>query len=190
MKSRNILITIGRVLTNSDNTPEFFALLASDINIGLDYTIIGNVLDMKKTYSGALPWVESNKRYIYKIQMATEAIGDTTGTHLIPYNIKLPNFLADQVVQRLVSQFSKEDIENKLTMEEVKSNFENGSFKFYIDTEKTEKSQKHTGITKEILKIFAFVIRDYDFNDFDTVEIHNLVSEEKVTYGRMALDEL
>ncbi len=189
-KLRNILITVSRVLINSDNTPEFFALLASDINIGLDYTIIGNILDMKKSYSGSLPWIEANKRYVYKMQLAAEAIGDTTGTHLVAYNIKLPNFLADQIAQRLVSQFNKDDTKNNLTMEQVKSNFEDGSFKFHIDTEKTEKPQEYIDITKEVLKIFTFVIQNYNFDDFETVEIHDLNSGKKINYGRLTLDKL
>jgi len=189
-KLRNILITVSRVLINSDNTPEFFALLASDINIGLDYTIIGNILDMKKSYSGSLPWIEANKRYVYKMQLTAEAIGDTTGTHLLAYNIKLPNFLADQVAQRLVSQFNKDDTRNNLTMEQVKSNFEDSSFKFHIDIKEIEGLQGHIDITKEVLKIFTFVIRNYDFSDFDTVEIHNLNSGEKIIYGRLALGKL
>ena len=38
-KIRNIITTIGRVLISSDNTPQFFAFLASDIKLGIDYTI-------------------------------------------------------------------------------------------------------------------------------------------------------
>ena len=49
-KLRNILSTVGRVVLSSNKAPEFFALWASDINIGLDYIIIGNVLDIKKSY--------------------------------------------------------------------------------------------------------------------------------------------
>lgn len=73
-KLRNILTTIGRVLISSDYTPEFFALLASDINIGIDYIVIGNVLDIKKSYAGFLPWTEANRRYVIKLKLDPKAI--------------------------------------------------------------------------------------------------------------------
>ena len=65
-KLRNILTTTGRVLISADKAPSFYALVASDVNIGIDYIIIGNVVDIKKSYSGFIPWMEANRRYLVK----------------------------------------------------------------------------------------------------------------------------
>ncbi|MFA5096597.1 MAG: hypothetical protein WC478_04570, partial [Candidatus Omnitrophota bacterium] len=95
-KMRNIIGTIGRVLISSDNTPDFFVFLASDIVLGIDYTMIGSVLDIKKSYADFIPWTEANRRFVNRFKAVPEAIGDTTGFHFIPYNIKMEDFLAEQ----------------------------------------------------------------------------------------------
>jgi len=186
-KSRNILSTVGRVLISSDNTPEFFVLLISDITEGLDYTIIASVLDLKKSYAGFLPWIEANKRYVFRFENAQEAIGDKTGKHLKAYDIALTDFLAEQIAQRIGLRFEEDDLIDSFKVQSVNYVFANKSFKFYIDIKKIKEAEKEIDITIEALKIAAFVIKDYDFNDFLDVEIYDLNSGKKLNYGRLTL---
>ncbi|MBL7130447.1 MAG: hypothetical protein ISS45_03445 [Candidatus Omnitrophica bacterium] len=189
-KLRNILNTIGRVLISSDSTPEFFALLASDINLGLDYTVIGNVLDMKKSHAGFIPWTEVNKRYVIRFESVQEAIGDKTGRHFKPYDIRLEEFLPEQIAQRIELHFRQNYPLDIIQIESVQPIFQNKSFKFYLNIKKGAKSEEEIDIIEEALKIFVFVIQNYNFDDFESVEIHDLNSGKKIDYGRLTLDKL
>ncbi len=201
-KLRNILTSIGRVLISSDNTPEFFALVASDINIGLDYTIIGNVLDIKKGYAGFTPWTESNKRYVLKFYANPDAIKDLTGQHLKAYDITLPDFLADQITQRINIYFQNEThkkyfkiekIEGKfdssnLTFEKSSGNFNKGNFIFNYSINQISKPAQEINITKEILKIIAYCFKTYEFKDFSNVGLNDLSNtKNNVTLNREAI---
>lgn len=173
-KLRNILTTIGRVLISSDNTPEFFALVASDIKIGLDYMLIGNVLDIKKTYAGFTPWTESNKRYVLKFSANPEAIGDSTGKHLKIYDITLPDFLANQIAQRINIYFQDEAHKKYFKIEKISNKTAEGSFIFDYSINQISKPAQEINITNEILKIIAYCFKTYEFKDFTAVELNDL----------------
>lgn len=179
-KLRNILTTIGRVLISSDNTPEFFALTASDINLGLDYTIIGNVLDIKKSYAGFIPWTETNRRYVIGFRIAPEAIGDSSGTHLQVYEINLVDFLAEQIAQRIGAQFQGEERKKYFKVEKSKGSFRNDTFIFEYSIEQILKPPKEIDIKKEILNTITYCIKTYEFKDFTMVEINDLIRQDKL----------
>lgn len=188
-KLRNILTTIGRVLISSDNTPEFFALLASDTNIGLDYTVIGCVLDVKKSYAGFIPWPEANRRYVIKFEIAPQAIGDTDGTHLNTYDIRLPDFLAAQISQRIGFQFQEENLKKYFKVEKSEGRFIDDMFVFEYSIRQISKPDKEIDIKKEILKTIAYCIKAYEFKDFLLVEVINSATGEKSTFSRAALKD-
>jgi len=179
-KLRNILSTIGRVIISSDNAPEFFALLASDINLGLDYTIIGNVLDIKKSYAGFIPWTEANRRYVIKFKIAPTAIKDTGAEHLDAYDIKLQDFLAEQIAQRIAVQFQKEDLKKYFKIDLFNGKFKNDRFIFEYSISEVLKPDKKINIIKEMLSVISYCIKIYEFKDFSYVEIRNLLSEDKL----------
>lgn len=186
-KLRNILITIGRVVTNSDRTPEFFALLASDINLGLDYTVIGNVLDIKKSYAEFIPSTEANRRYVIRFKAAPEAIGDTTGTHLEAYDIRFPDFLAEQIAQRIGAQFQEEGRKKYFKVEESKGRFANETFIFEYSIEEILRPPKGIDIRKEILDIITYCIKTYEFKEFSALELINLATQDKLVLNNAAI---
>lgn len=178
-KLRNILTTIGRVVTSSDKAPEFFALVASDINIGLDYIFIGNVLDIKKSYAGFIPWTEANRRFVVKLKITPQAIGDATGTHLEAYDIKLPDFLAEQIAQRISAQFQDEVLKKYFKVRDSRGRFINDKFVFEYSIEQILKPDKEIDINKEILNTITYCIKTYEFKDFAVVEIIDMLTQGK-----------
>jgi len=183
-KLRNILNTMGRVLISSDKAPEFFALLASDINLGLDYTIIGNTLDMKKSYAGFIPWTEANRRYVLELKAAPQAIGDTTAKHLQAYDIRLADFLAEQIAQRIVVQFQEEGLKKYFKVNKSEGRFNNGTFIFEYSIEQIANFEKKIKILKEILNTVAYCLKTYEFHDFSSVEIKDLLSGDKLILNK------
>ena len=183
-KLRNILTTMGRVLVSSDRTPEFFALLASDINLGLDYTIIGNVMDIKKSYAGFIPWPEVNRRYVMKFEVDPEAIQDTTGKHLKAYDIRLEDFLAEQIAQRITVQFQEESLKKYFKLEKSQGRFSNDRFIFEYLIKEILKPVKKINTLQEILDVISYCIRTYEFDKFAFVEIKDLLSGDKLILNK------
>lgn len=183
-KSRNILITIGRVLISSDNTPQFFALLISDINLGIDYTISGNILDIKKSYAGFIPEEEANRRYVVKFLSSPESIGDKTGFHFIPYDITMSGFLKEQISQRIAARFQNEEMKNYFKVEKSEGEFKDGIFSFEYSIEEIAKPKIKIKIRNEILKIIAYCLKTYEFSNFSGISIKDLRTEEKLNFTK------
>lgn len=179
-KLRNISNTIGRVLVNSDKTPEFFVLLASDINIGIDYMVVANVLDIKKSYADFLPWTELNRRYVFKFGMVPQAVGDDSGEHFQPYDIKLPFFLAEQISQRIANRFQEEDLRKYFEIQKSTGVFDNNTFVFEYLIKKVSEPKEKIKPIKEILNIITYCIKTYEFKDFSGVQITDLITGDKL----------
>lgn len=186
-KLRNILTAIGRVLISCDNTPEFYALVASDINIGLDYTIIGNVLDLKKTYAGFTPWTEANKRYVIKFTTNSEAVKDLAGLHLKAYDITLPDFLANQIAQRINAYFQDAERKKYFKVEKSDGEFNNNNFIFNYSINQISSPPQRIDIVKEILKIISYCLKTYEFRAFSSVEINGASGQDKFTLSKEAI---
>ncbi|MCM8799171.1 MAG: hypothetical protein NC900_00355 [Candidatus Omnitrophica bacterium] len=187
-KLRNILITIGRVFLSADKPPEFYCLLASDINIGIDYTLVGNTLDIKKSYAGFIPWPESNRRYVIRIELNPEAIADETGSHLKPYDIKLEEFLAQQIAQRIGMRFQEEELKKYFQVERVSGNFSDDSFIFEYAIKKMKESKFK--IEDEIIKIINYVLNSYEFDRYLMVEIKDMLSGSKTVLSKARIKEI
>ena len=186
-KLRNIISTIGRVLISSDNTPEFFVFTASDIKLGIDYTMIGSVLDIKKSYADFIPWTEANRRYVNRFRASPEAIGDTTGFHITPYNITLGDFLAEQIAQRIGGRFQDEELKNYFKVDKYEGKFNDGAFSFEYSVTQTTKPKKPINIENEALKIITYCLSAYDFTKFSGITITNLSTQNKIDLNKAAV---
>jgi len=186
-KLRNILSTVGRVVLSSNNTPEFFAIWASDITIGLDYILIGNVLDIKKSYAGSLPFTELNKRYVMKFNVNPEAVEDTVGRHLKLYNVRFPDFLTQQMIQRISADFQREGLKKYFKVEKIDGIFNNDAFVLEYSIKPLAKPDKTIDVMKEILNTITHCIKIYEFQDFSRLEINDLVTQEKAVFNKAAV---
>jgi hypothetical protein len=186
-KMRNIITTIGRVLISSDNTPEFFAFMASDIKLGIDYTMIGNVLDIKKTYADFIPWPEANRRFVIKFKASPEAIGDTTGVHFIPYEIKMGDFLSQQIAQRIGARFQSEELKGFFKVDKSEGKFEDGVFSFEYSISQIAKPKKEIDIKNEMLDIIAYCLKTYEFTDFSGISLTDALTLDKFELNQEAI---
>ena len=186
-KLRNILTTVGRVILSSNKAPEFFAVWSSDINIGMDYIIIGNILDLKKAYAESIPFTELNKRYLMKIDMNPEAIRDTTGQHLKFYDIRMRDFITQQIVQRVSFEFQSENLKKYFRLEKIDGIFDSDAFILEYSAIPLLKPDKPINALDEILNIAAYCIKAYDFWDFSRVEVTNLITRDKIVLNKLEI---
>jgi hypothetical protein len=173
-KARNILTSISRVLLSSDEAPEFFVLVLSDINIGLDYSLTAYITDIKKSAAGGIPWNEANKRYVIGFEQSEDAKGDVSGEHLKVYDLKLPEFLSRQIVQRVRMFFQEEPIKKYYSLKEVNAGFKDSVFIFEYSSEKKAEPKEKPDFTQTILNSIAYCFKTYDFKDFSRVKIKDL----------------
>ncbi len=181
-KARNILTSISRVLLSSDKAPEFFVLVLSDINLGLDYSLTANILDIKKAAAGGIPWNEANKRYVIGFEQAINAKGDLSGEHLKVYDLKLSEFLSRQIVQRVRMLFQEESIKKYFSLKEVNAGFRNKVFSLEYSMAKKAEQKEKPDIPRAILKSIAYCFKTYDFKDFSRVQIRDLLGGKSVVY--------
>jgi len=186
-KLRNILTTIGRVLISSDNTPEFYALQTSDIDLGIDYTMIGSALDTKKSYSGFIPWTEANRRYVIKFKLAPEAVNDKTGAHVKYYDITMAEFLTDQIAQRIGAAFQDENMRKYFEVQKSEGQFKDGTFRFIYAIKQIGNPPEPVSIRKKIIEIATYCIQTYDFKDFTAIEFVDELKDDTLLLNRGAM---
>lgn len=186
-KLRNIITTTGRVLISSDNAPQFYGLVASDINLGLDYIIIGYVLDIKKSYAGFIPWPEANRRYVIQLRNSPKAIGDRSGFHIEAADIQLPEFLAKQIAQRIGAEFQDESMKKYFQVEKSEGVFREGTFHFEYSIKRTSQPDKDIDVRRKIIDIITYCLKSYEFEDFSEVQLADLETQGKLSLNRGAI---
>ncbi|MDD5567857.1 MAG: hypothetical protein PHY88_01445 [Candidatus Omnitrophica bacterium] len=186
-KIRNIISTIGRVLISSDNTPEFFVFTASDIKLGIDYTMIGSVLDIKKSYADFIPWMEANRRYVNRFRVVSEAIGDASGLHLTPHDITMGDFLAEQIAQRIGARFQDEELKKYFKVDKSEGRLNEGVFSFEYSITRTAEPKEKIDIDNEALKIITYCLKAYEFNDFTEITLIDSNTQNKITLNKAAI---
>jgi hypothetical protein len=187
-KLRQIHSTIGRVIVSSDNVPEFYCFVASDTTeIGIDYIIIANTLDIKKSYANFIPWTEVNRRYVMKLQMNPAALGDQTGEHIEPFDIELKDFLAAQIAQRISVKLQKERFKPYFELVNIEAGLKDDIFKLAYTIKEIKPPEEKINIQKEILTIISYVLETYEFENVRSVEIEDLVNKDKWLLNRAAL---
>jgi hypothetical protein len=101
---------------------------------------------------------EYGRRSVAKEPRGDEAIiGDRTGRHLKPYDITMPEFLAEQVIYRIKFKYQQSDFPPTNDDEE------------------------------EILKVINETVAAYDFKDFNSVRLDNLNSSKTYDFNKEQL---
>jgi hypothetical protein len=191
---RNVMISIGRVLISADHAPDFFCLVISDIGErGLDYSLVANAEDIKKSYAGFLPWTEINKRYVEKLESAPQALGDTTGAHIQAFDITLKDFIAAQIAQRIENRFRQEDFKSLYNVKGVSAQFTSDTLVINANIETQEVRLINPGddnITRESQKIIAMVTRYYEFRDYEDVQINYIADGKSAVFSKAAVEAI
>lgn len=188
-KLRNILTTVSRVLLSADSAPDFFAVVAADTNNGVDYTMVGNLLDVKKTSAGFIPWTEANRRYVIKVEQIPEAKGDLIGKHLAAYEISMGDFLAAQITQRIRGMFQDSDLKQYQKVEKAEGTYKDGRFIFDYFFVEIDRPSKPIDVKKKVLDIIAYCLQSYEFERFIEVEVNDLPKQEKHIYSAQVILE-
>jgi len=115
-----------------------------------------------------------------KFKVAPEAIGDSTGEHLLTYDIKLADFLAEEIAQRIAVWFNEEGLKKYFKVEKSTGEFRDNIFSFEYVIKQISEPPKKIKTLKEILNIIAYSLKTYEFKDFSYVQIKDGDSGDKL----------
>lgn len=157
----NIWIATRRVLFSVDrskgNEPNFICVLTADITNGFEITLITNYLDLKKLSYNSMAHEEYQHRTIQDANIDPAIINDKEGLHVKYREITIPEFICKQIEHRIKLKFQKPEV------------------------------KKDADIDKEVIKIISYVIKIYNFSDFNSVEAYNLVTRNKTFLNKQAI---
>lgn len=192
-KISKVIVGASRVLLSMKPRPQFMAVVASDTKeYGLDYTIITWIPDIVKYQLELISRNEFSRRNVIRIAENPQSLGDSEGLHIVKKEVKLEDFLAEQMMQRIQAKFGAEPpFMDNFKLGKVDAAFDKDTFKVFVQIERKNLARPvDIDIQKEILKIIAYVIKAYDFKDFLLVEAGNSLTEERAVLSRLALKEI
>jgi len=189
-KINKVMIGTSRVLLSMKPRPQFLVFIASDTQeYGLDYVSISWIPDIVKYQLQLISRDEFGRRHVTKIKENLAAIADLNGDHIDKREIKLYDFLAAQIAQRINNKFTLDaKIKDCFEVKDVYGIFQEDTFEIHADIKQTKPLPQGTiNIQEEMNKIIAYVIKEYDFKDFLLVKIENPATGETTSYSRLAL---
>jgi len=189
-KIGNVVLGTNRVLLSMKPRPQFMVVVASDIKErGIDYSIKTWIPDIVKYQLQFISRDEFSQRNVIMIKENADAMSDIEGKHIDRQDIRMGDFLAEQIAQRIHTKFSLDPkYKDYFQAQDIGALFSEGTFKIYVNIKQNDATAKPPiHITKEITNIIVYVLKEYEFNDFKWVEIENSATGEQVTYNRQAL---
>lgn len=189
-KIGKVVLGTNRVLLSMKPRPQFMAVVASDIKErGIDYIIKTWIPDIVKYQLQFISRDEFSRRNVIMIKENADALSDTEGKHIDRQDIRMGDFLAEQVASRIQTKFSLDPkYKDYFQAQDIGAVFGEEVFKIYVNIKQNDAIVKPPiDIIKEITNIIIYVLKEYEFNDFTWVEIENSATGEQVTYNRQAL---
>jgi hypothetical protein len=160
-KINGVLTVLRRVLFSIDpkkaGEPKFFSVVCADIKNGIEIRQLACYLDLKKVSYGFIGVEEYQHRSIQDLNIEPRAIGDKQGLYIDYKDISMGQFIASQIQHRIKLKFNRPEVD------------------------------KNADIDKEIIKVVVYTIKAYNFKDFSTVELNNLITNNKITLNQQAV---
>lgn len=175
-KIEDAAFSIHRVLLSTDKEIDFYVLVASDIKfIGLDFVIVGYVPDIKRVRLLDISREDYFRRVLNDFEINEDALNDLGGSHVEYVDISLEKFLSEQIVQRIRKKFTEDKSLSKyFTIVSEYWDFADQDFVFDVLLEKAADNIPAKIDPEQIMvKIAAYVIRDYRFKDFKGLKLFN-----------------
>lgn len=191
-KINRVMMAAIRVVLSMKPRPQFMAVVASDIQeYGIDYTIINWIPDLVKYQLELISRDEFGRRNVVFIKENAQAISDMQGKHIEKKEIMMGDFLAEQIAQRIQTKFGVEPaFKDYFKVGKVEGVFKDNTFFINAEIEKLKNPPAgKIDLQKEMLKIIAYVAREYDFKDFLLVSVENPVMAEKTLVNRLSLKD-
>ena len=193
-KINKVMMGSSRVLLSMNPRPQFMVMVVSDIeSLGLDYAIVTWIPDIVKFQLQFISRDEFSRRSLIKIAENVNALQDKEGTHIQKGNIRIKDFLAAQIAQRIRMKFALDDnLKDYFKLGDINSMVEKDTFRVDAHIEQIKSFPQNTkaiNTEREIAKIIAYVIREYEIKDFLLAQINNTASGRQLFFTRSELKD-
>jgi hypothetical protein len=140
----NILSALARAFFDAETAPEFIVLTVADVKRGIETRSIFYLGDFRRYMSQTMPYDEYAKRHLSDTRGDPKIVGDHQGKHMEFKEITWPEFLTQQIVNRVRFKYQRSDFAPTGTIED------------------------------EILKSVDEAVEAYDFTNFEGMKLINL----------------
>lgn len=154
----NILSALSRAFFDADEAPEFIVFIVADIKRGIETKSVFYLGDFRRYMSQTMPYDEYAKRHLSDTSGDQKIVGDHSGKHLEFKDITWPEFLAQQIVNRVRFKYQRSDFAPTGTIED------------------------------EILKSVGEAVEAYDFADFEGMTLINLRERKTYEFQKRDLE--
>lgn len=160
-KINNTWKVLRRVLFSMEHSekgnPKFVYLINADIKNGFEIRELLNIEDLKKVSYNFISWGEYQHRTIQDTDVSAAIIGDQSGQHVAYKDVSWEEFLIKQIEHRIKLKFQKPEV------------------------------ARNADIDKEIIKVVVATLKIYGFKDFSSVELLNLMTNNKTMLNQAAI---
>ena len=187
---RKILLSLRRVILSMENRPKFYCFVASDISVGFDLYYVWYINDLVLFEIGYISLGDFQEREAFIHALNTKALGDTQGSHISRYDIKLGEFISYLIKQNIEKKFSSEKVKDNFKINDLRTKYYNGKLEINFDIMIKKYKEgllypfdEAVAITKKILKVY-----DYPA-EIKEVTINDAFNKKSRFYTRKALME-
>ena len=183
-----IMQAVTRVALSTDLPLDFCTVVIRDKQHDNELVITRSLDDTKRANAEAIGIEESINRTVFG-QGKYKRDAEHPNSFVLK-EVKLENFLNEQIVQRIRFSFSKdanpeEMLHNSILVDGVFDNeLGKRSFRFSMISIKTDNPKKNI---LSIFRIINDVLKSYSFNDFDKVEIQDYLNRKKLVVDRQTI---
>ncbi len=187
----DIVLASSRVVLSMNPRPKFLVIAASDIKeYGIDYLTISYIPDLIKYRLDAISRDEFLRRHITRIKESFDAMSDAEGKHLEKTDIKLEDFMSEQMASRINLKFAEDPLlKDHFKVNKVSVRFKDEAFEITVDIQQLTQPKAPVDIQEEIAKVVSSVVRAYNFSNFALAQIENVATGEKTVLSSRRLRE-
>lgn len=203
-----VILATSRVVLSTDDPPDFYVVVAQDKRIpGVELRLVRYVQDIRRLNYGDLSRNEYTKRMIFEFGLGLGIFsGEEQAFHL--EEIKLEQFLAVQMAQRMKAKFDEEkELQGGLEIKSVRGEFIPSRFVITLEAQEfattpweIEETTDEKRVLASALEVVLEVLKGYRFDAFDGVELktpflnHTFVLSREILelyrHGKVDLSEL
>ena len=154
----NLFTVVTETLLDPKIPVSFVVMAITDIKKGIEARYTFYLEDYRMASVEGIPYDEFSKRVLQESKGSTDYIGDEIGQHLEYNDIKMPEFLTKQMVNRIRFKFGQSDFPPQEKYEEA------------------------------IIGVIADTTRYYHFKDFKEVHTNDIRSKKKMIFTPKQLD--
>lgn len=183
-----VIQTVTRVALSTDLPLDFCTVILRDRQHANELVITRYLDDIKRANAEVIGIEESMKRTIFGQERYNP--GAEGPDSFVLKEIKLENFLAGQMVQRIRFGQSKESSQEETPKNSIliDGTFDEEagkrSFRFSMISVKSEDPQK---VILDVFKTINGVLQSYSFSGFDTIELQDYLNRKKLVVDRQTL---